>query len=83
MFFAYILYSSQLDSYYVGSTGNLEDRLRRHNSGQSTYTKRGVPWTLVYKKEYATRSDAYKAELYIKSRKSKNYIKTLVTALIP
>ena len=68
MFFAYILYSDRLDSFYVGSTGNLQDRITRHNGGRSTYTKRGIPWTLVYQKEYCSKSETYRAELYIKSQ---------------
>jgi len=40
MFITYILYSDKSDRYYVGSTGNLEDRLKRHNTGRSTFTKK-------------------------------------------
>jgi putative endonuclease len=78
MYFVYILYSVKLDRYYVGSTGNLEDRLKRHNSGRSTYTKPGIPWKLVYSKQYQTRSEAYSAEQYIKSQKSRMYIERLI-----
>ena len=59
----YILYSQSIDAYYIGSTINLEDRLFRHNSGRSKYTKRGIPWTLVYVKEYATKAEACNEEL--------------------
>ncbi|WP_415831470.1 GIY-YIG nuclease family protein, partial [Flavobacterium terrigena] len=30
--------------YYIGQTNNMEDRLRRHNSGYSLSTKNGIPW---------------------------------------
>jgi len=79
MFIVYILYSEKEDIYYVGSTGNLEDRLKRHNSGRSTFTKRGIPWVVVYEKHYMTKSEAYKSELYIKSQKSRKYIEDLIT----
>ena len=78
MFVTYILYSVTLDVYYVGSTGNLDDRLKRHNSGRSTFTKPGVPWKLVYQKEYETKMEANRAELYIKSQKSRRYIENLI-----
>ena len=39
----YILHSVKIDTYYIGSTSNIEDRLKRHNSGRNTYTKRGIP----------------------------------------
>jgi putative endonuclease len=82
MFYTYILYSEIIDTFYVGSTGNLEDRLQRHNSGRSTYTKRGVPWKLVYQKEYPTKSEAYQAEMYIKSQKSRQYIERLIAKIV-
>lgn len=78
MYHVYILYSEKLDMYYIGSTGNLEDRLKRHNQGRSKFTKPGVPWRLVYKKEYPTKSEAYRAELHIKSQKSRKYIESLI-----
>jgi len=78
MAFAYILFSIGINTYYVGSTNDLADRLKRHNSGRGTFTIRGVPWILVFKKEYPTKSEAYQAELYIKSQKSRKYIEELI-----
>ena len=77
MFITYILYSKSKDIYYVGSTGNLMDRLNRHNRGSSNFTKRGIPWVIVYQKEFKTKSEAYQAEMYIKSQKSRSYIEKL------
>jgi len=74
----YILYSENIDTYYVGSTSNIGDRLKRHNAGRSTYTKRGIPWRIVYQKDYLTKSEAYRAELFIKSQKSRKYIEQLL-----
>ena len=74
----YILYSQTIDTYYVGSTGNLEDRMIRHNAGRSIYTKTGIPWTLVYAKEYATKAEACREEYRIKAEKSRKYIEQLV-----
>jgi putative endonuclease len=74
----YILYSESIDTYYVGSTSNIDDRLKRHNTGRSTYTKRGIPWIIVYQREYLTKSEAYQSEMYIKSQKSRKYIQDLI-----
>lgn len=74
----YILFSETCNQYYVGSTQNLVDRINRHNTGRSTFTKRGIPWILVYEKQYLSKSEAYKAELYIKSQKSRKYIEDLI-----
>ena len=81
MCYVYILYSAKSDRFYVGSTNNLNDRIQRHNSGRSKYTKPGGPWELVYSKEYATKADAVKAEMYIKAQKSRNYIDSLIDIL--
>ena len=78
MFYVYILYSEKLDIYYTGSTSSLEDRLKRHNQGRSKFTKSGVPWKLIYQKEYPTKSDAYKAELRIKSQKNRKFLEGLI-----
>ncbi|HWY11831.1 MAG TPA: GIY-YIG nuclease family protein, partial [Bacteroidia bacterium] len=37
--------------YYVGQTGDLEDRLFRHNLGSGKFTKTGIPWELIWKEE--------------------------------
>ncbi|HEY0740134.1 MAG TPA: GIY-YIG nuclease family protein [Chryseosolibacter sp.] len=47
MFFVYIIYSEKLKKYYVGSTNDLDDRIHRHNSGGSTFTRTGSPWMLT------------------------------------
>ena len=65
----YILLSSDKLHWYIGSTNNLEDRLKRHNSGRSKYTKPFKPWQIVYHEEYKTRSEAVKREFYLKSPK--------------
>jgi len=34
-YYVYILYSEKLNKYYIGSTGNPEDRLRKHKPQQT------------------------------------------------
>ncbi len=43
MYIVYILYSQSTSKYYTGQTDNLENRLKRHNSGLSLSTKSGKP----------------------------------------
>ena len=78
MWYVYILYSEKIDRYYVGITDNLEWRLERHNAGWGKYTKRGIPWKIVYTEEYETKSDALKREKKIKNKKSRKYIEFLI-----
>ena len=77
-YFVYILRSQKDGRYYVGSTQDLSQRLRRHNEGRSKYTKAKRPWEMVYSEELQDRSSAIQRELEIKNRKSKAYIETLV-----
>ncbi|MCL5027601.1 MAG: GIY-YIG nuclease family protein [Bacteroidetes bacterium] len=77
-FFTYILSSEKLNKYYIGHTNNIQRRISEHNSSQSSSTKSGVPWQLVYCKEFSNITDAVKFELKLKSMKSKKYIKWLI-----
>jgi putative endonuclease len=77
-FIVYILYSSSLDSFYVGHTANLEDRLYRHNNSGSKSTKIAKDWRVVYTEQYLTRSEANLRELEIKKKKSRKYIESLI-----
>jgi putative endonuclease len=43
MCFVYILYSSKTNKYYIGSTENVENRLKHHNSAATSSTKPGAP----------------------------------------
>lgn len=48
---------------YVGSTTDLDDRLKRHQSGNgSEFTKLHKPVELIYKEEYNTYQEAFKRE---------------------
>ena len=80
-YFVYILYSETLDKYYVGSTQDLAERLRRHNEGRNKSTKAGIPWKRVYQESYSDRSAAYRKEREIKARKSRMYIEDLIEGI--
>ena len=77
-FYTYILYSSKLDKYYVGSTSDIERRLGEHNRGKGTYTRLGMPWELVYSEEFFSKKEAVAREMKIKKRKSRTYIDNLI-----
>ena len=62
MAWMYILQCSD-DSYYVGSTKNLDLRFSQHQSGQgSRYTSGRLPVQLVYCEEYERVADAFYRE---------------------
>ncbi|MFZ1977727.1 MAG: GIY-YIG nuclease family protein [Bacteroidota bacterium] len=74
MFYVYVLWSEALHRYYVGSTADVSNRLREHNSGESASTRNGIPWIVIYHEEFRTRSDAMKKEKQIKARGIKRYL---------
>ena len=75
MFFAYILKSDQTGSNYYGHCEDLEARLKSHNAGRVRSTKSKRPWKIHYYEEFQTKSEAYKRELYFKSRNGYKYLK--------
>ncbi len=48
MFYVYVLRSGKRGRRYVESCEDLDDRLRRHNAGESKATKHGILWTLLH-----------------------------------
>ena len=58
MFYVYVLTSQKTGRRYVGFCENLDDRLRRHNAGESKATKHGVPWALLHSESFSERREA-------------------------
>jgi putative endonuclease len=77
-FCTYILFSQAVNKYYIGSTNNILRRLDEHNSRQSASTKAGVPWKLVFMKEFVLKSDAIKLEYKLKKMKSRKYLEWFI-----
>jgi len=77
MFYLYILQNKETDRYYIGSTNDLERRLKEHLKGKVYTTKILKTDKLVYFEEYATDHEARMREKKLKSYKSKKYIKWL------
>jgi len=65
-YFFYILKCSD-GSFYVGSTTNLEDRVRTHNKGEgATHTAKRRPVQLEYHEKFNSFNDAVKRERQVK-----------------
>lgn len=76
MYFVYIIYSTSLDKFYVGTTDNVERRLIEHNSKEylNSFTCKGVPWVLKLSYLCDSSEKAYKLERFIKRMKSRKFI---------
>ncbi len=78
MYSLYILYSPSIDRFYTGISNDVPRRLARHNKGGQKYTTRGIPWVLKYTEEYPNRQEAQMRERFIKKKKSRLFIETLL-----
>jgi putative endonuclease len=82
MYHVYIIKSEKCQSYYVGFSSNPTRRLHFHNTDSKGYTVRCRPWSIVWSKPYASKSDATAAERRIKGWKSRVQIELLVDGKI-
>jgi len=63
----YLLRSRKNATLYIGYTNNIERRLKEHNSGLVEYTRKYVPWEVVYYESFVSLIDAKKREKSLKS----------------
>lgn len=77
--YVYVIQSSKDDSYYIGRTSNLNERLKFHNATElnTGITRLRMPCKYFYTLEVGTSSLADKIEKHIKKMKSRKYILNL------
>ncbi len=75
----YILYSKNINKYYIGSCLNLEERLEDHKNKKYTesYTSFVDDWVLFYVINDLEYTQARNIENHIKKMKSRIYIENL------
>jgi putative endonuclease len=78
MAFVYILKSRDFNITYTGSTVDLERRIAEHNNGESNFTKKFIPWKIIYTEEYADLSEARFREKYFKTYAGRKLIKKII-----
>ncbi len=78
MYFVYILKSLKDHGYYIGQTENLDDRIKKHNNSQVKSTRSRIPFILIRKESFDTRSEARKRENYLKKLKGGNEFKKII-----
>lgn len=77
-FFVYILYSEELDKYYIGVTADVEERLRKHLSNHKGYTGKAADWSVRLTEHYPDRTAALKREKQLKGWKNRLRIEELI-----
>ena len=77
MAYLYIL-NSDKNKFYIGSTTNLENRLRHHKGGFTPSTKRLGKMHLVFYQKYSTLKEARFIEKRLKQLKRRDYIEKII-----
>ncbi|MFH0889319.1 MAG: GIY-YIG nuclease family protein [Planctomycetota bacterium] len=77
--YVYILKSSRNETYYIGSTQNIEKRLEKHNTGLVKSTCNIRPLILVFYQKYNTIPQARQIEYKLKRLKSRKIIEQIIT----
>ena len=74
MYYIYAIRSLTYGNRYIGSTDDIDRRVSEHNRGKCRYTKGRMPWKLVYKEVYESRSEVVKREKFLKSGKGREFL---------
>ncbi|MGZ8363976.1 MAG: GIY-YIG nuclease family protein [Caulobacteraceae bacterium] len=73
--YVYILESLADPDCYVGVTGDLKDRLGRHNREEVVHTSKHSPWRLKTYVAFSDKVQAYRFEKYLKSGSGRAFAK--------
>jgi putative endonuclease len=65
-------------SLYIGYTRDLRKRLKQHNSGADTYTKKYMPWQLIHYEAYCNEKDTKRREKYLKTSQGSRLLKRML-----
>ena len=75
--FVYIL-KDKNEKFYVGSTNDLERRMRQHRAGHTQTTRNMKISVLVFSQKFDSLEQARKIETRIKKLKRKDYIEKII-----
>jgi len=75
--YVYAISSVNRNYIYVGMTENLEERIKRHNSGREKTTKPYIPFILIFSEVCNNRIEARNREKYWKSGIGKEKLRAL------
>jgi len=76
--YIYVLQSLKNGSLYIGYTNYLRRRLKQHNSGAVSYTKKYMPWKLIHYEAYRNEKDAKRREKYLKTSQGSRLLKRML-----
>ena len=66
MYYVYLIQSKNFPNQrYIGYTEDLKQRLKEHNAGMSTHTKKYAPWDLITYVAFSNKYAALDFETYL------------------
>jgi predicted GIY-YIG superfamily endonuclease len=72
----YILRSLEhQEHYYVGVTGDLRSRLKKHNAGEVSHTSKYAPWMVKTYVAFSDDKQAFAFDKYLKSPSGRAFAK--------
>lgn len=82
-YYCYAIFNIKRNKIYIGQTGKLEERIKRHNGKLKNKTKSFTKkndgkWELVYKEEFLSRKEAIEREKQLKSFRGREFVKSLI-----
>ena len=77
-YYVYILYSAQLDLFYIGSSQNPEKRLTKHLANHNGFTGKAKDWRICFKETFPGKTEAQKRERQLKNWKNRERIQQLI-----
>jgi predicted GIY-YIG superfamily endonuclease len=63
------------ERFYVGATGDLRARLKKHNAGEVSHTAKYLPWTIKTYIAFSDKKQAFAFENYLKSPSGRAFAK--------
>jgi len=77
MIFLYVIRSLKHNFRYIGITGDIERRIKQHNSGYSMSTKKYKPFKLLLTENFNDYKDARRREIFLKSGQGRKFLDNL------
>ena len=81
-FYVYVLRSLSDGRWYIGSTIDLKQRLKLHNSGAVESTRPRRPFELIFYEAYRNELDGKRRESYFKSSKGKTSLRLMLAEFL-
>ncbi|WP_416867282.1 MAG: GIY-YIG nuclease family protein [Imperialibacter sp.] len=65
---------SKSGRWYYGSSDDVVQRLKEHNSNRSLYTRFKGPWELIFQRDFETKTEGLRFEKLLKKTRNKEFI---------